>query len=409
MHDIKRAVLPTVKRLLKTFPCVAIIGARQVGKTTLLKQVMPKALFFDLEKRADFELIQRDPDFFLSQYNTEIIIDEAQILDRLFPALRVAIDQKRRQKGRFLISGSASPELIKHLSESLAGRIGILELPGFSLAESWGKTSKIYNYLAAFDVKKLLKLSPQLSRKNLFKSCIYGAYPEPFLELRNDKQAFRFWMDNYFQTYIRRDIRNLFSGLNLLAYQRFIAMLAGSSGHILNFSEFSRSLDVSQPTIKSYFQIAHGTFIWRMIPSYQRNVSKRITKMPKGYMRDSGLLNYILRNNSLEALQIHPNFGRIWEGFIVEELLKGFSNNGIKVEPFYYRTSNQAEIDLILEADFGMLPIEIKASTNVPQKSLICLKEFIRENKLPLGIVINLSEQPVWLSPNILQIPAVCL
>ncbi len=410
MHGIERSAVRSIQLLLKHFPCVAILGARQVGKTTIVKQVLPKAAFFDLEKRADFERIHRDPDFFLSQQEKPIIIDEAQISPDLFSALRVAIDAKRHKNGRFLISGSSAPNLLHRIHETLAGRIANFELSGFSLQESWKLSHNLfYKYLSEKNIKKLSSLKPKLSTKKLFESCLLGSYPEPFLKHKKKSEIFSLWMENYFQSYLQRDVRNIFPSLNIQNYQKFVAMLAGASGQILNASEFARSLDVSQPTAKSYFNIAHGTFVWRMLPSYQKNTTKRLLKMPKGHMRDTGLLNHILKNQTIDELQTHPAFGRIWETFIIETLLKGFQNQLIRVEPFYYRTSNQAEIDLILEGDFGILPIEIKSGTLTPKKRLVVLDNFIQEHNLSLGLVINNSNEVAWLTKHILQIPAGCL
>ncbi|MGR3303927.1 MAG: ATP-binding protein [Candidatus Scalindua sp.] len=410
MHGIKRTALKSVHFLLKHFPCVGILGTRQVGKTTLLKQALPEAPFFDLEKRSDFERIQRDPDFFLSQYNQPIVIDESQILPDMFPALRVAIDAKRHKNGQFLVSGSGSPDLLRHINESLAGRIATFDLGGFSLEESWGRTiSPFYRHVAEGKFKALTTLKPKMSTQQLLESCLFGGYPEPFLKHRRNEKVFSLWMENYFQSYIRRDIRNIFTGLNIQNYQRFVTMLAGASGQILNASEFARSLDVSQPTAKFYFQIAHGTFVWRMLPSYQKNTIKRIIKMPKGHMRDTGLLNHILKNQTVEQLQCHPLFGRIWETFIIETLIKGFNNSLIPVEPYFYRTSNHAEIDLILEGGGWTVPVEIKSGTVTPKKRLTNLENFVREHKLPFGLLINNAQEATLLTRNILQVPAGCL
>lgn len=407
MHAIKRDCISSIKYLLSHFPCVAVLGARQVGKTTLIKQVLKDVPFFDLERRVDFNRIERDPEFFLSQYNEPIIIDEAQNMSKIFNALRVSIDGKRDKNGRYLISGSASPDLLNNITESLAGRIAIFELSGFSLKEIWQtKSNNVYKYINEKNTDKILSLKPKISVKQLLQSCLSGSYPEPLIKYKDNNKAFNIWMENYFQTYIKRDIRNIFPGLNIQNYQRFISMLAGSSGQILNASEFARSLDVSQPTIKHYFQIANGTFIWRLIPSYQKNIKKRIIKMPRGHFRDSGLLNYILQNRDIEQLQNHPFFGRIWETFIIEELLKGFYNNLISVNAYYYRTGNGAEIDLILEGDFGILPIEIKSGSSIVKKRFISLQNFINEHNLPFGLLINNSEYPCWLSKNIMQLPA---
>jgi predicted AAA+ superfamily ATPase len=213
-------------------------------------------------------------------------------------------------------------------------------------------------------------------------------------------------MENYFQTYIKRDVRNLFPGLNINNYQRFVSMLSSSSGQILNFSEFARSLDVSQPTAKLYFDIAHGTFVWRMIQSYQKSVKKRIVKMPKGHMRDTGLLNYLLSISSVDAFYASPLSGRIWETFIIEEIIKGFKNLGILFELYYYRTSNKAEVDLVLEGDFGLIPVEIKFGAVTLHKNLHALESFIKDYGARIGLVINNASETAWLSKTILQIPA---
>jgi len=407
MHDIKRSAVSAVSYLLKHFPCVVVLGARQVGKTTLLKQVLPNKPFFDLESRTDCERIQRDPEFFLSQQEGPTVIDEAQTLPALFSALRVAIDRHRDKKGLYLLSGSSSPDLLKHITESLAGRAAIFELSGFGLEEAWKlPVNPLYDLLAKKNAGGILALKPRLDNNRILESCLFGSYPEPFLTQRKDTKAFYLWMENYFTSYIRRDIRNLFPGLNIENYQKFVAMLAGASGQLLNASDFARSLDISQPTVKSYFQIAHGTFVWRLLPSFHKNISKRVIKMPKGHMRDTGLLNHILHIGAAQQLQSHPAYGRIWETFIIEELLKGFGNALLPVAPFFYRTTNNAEIDLILEGDFGLLPIEIKAGSLTASRNLIALEQFIHEQKLPFGLVINNSLQPAWLTPKILQIPA---
>jgi len=410
MHYINRISFLSIKYLLQHFPCVAILGARQVGKTTLLKQIFPESPFFDLEKQADYQRIQADPDFFFSQYSEPIIIDESQILPNIFSALRVAIDNKRAVNGRYLISGSSSPELLRHINESLAGRIAIFHLQGFSLDESWEiMENPLYTYLKEKDFQAITRLKPHITSQQLLKSCLMGAYPEPFLKHQENPDIFQLWMNNYLQSYIQRDVRNVFPGLNIQNYHRFVAMMARASGQILNASEFARSLDISQPTVKFYFQIADGTFVWRMLPSYQKNMTKRLVKMPKGHMRDSGLLNFILKNTNLEELQTHPLFGRIWESFIIEEMIKGFNDRLIPVTSYYYRTGNHAEIDLILEGPFGVLPIEIKSGVTLPERSLTVLKQFVKDHQLSLGVVINNAQEVCWLSEHILQLPAGCL
>ena len=368
MSYLNRDLSQTVHYLLKHFPVVAILGARQVGKSTLLRHALPDAIFFDLERESDFQRVNDDPALLLQEVDRPVIFDEAQLSPALFEALRVAVDEKRDQSGQFLLSGSSSPHLLKQISETLAGRIAIVELDPLSWHEVLDRPAN--NLLSALqNPEELSQLAATKNKQELLSLCLQGGYPEPVLK-SDDSRFYRLWMENYLKTYVERDVRALFPQLNLDAYKRFIQMLAFSSGEIINAANFARSLDVSQPTIKNYLEIVEGTFLWRRIPSYQKNVNKRIVKMPKGHIRDTGLINYLLRVQSESDMKAHPQFGRTWEIFVTEQLIRHFKNNAERIEYFYYRTHNQAEVDLILDTDFGLIPVEIKAGSVTPKKQL---------------------------------------
>ncbi|HLD75119.1 MAG TPA: ATP-binding protein [Bdellovibrionota bacterium] len=408
MSDIKRSAINSVSYLMKKFPAVAILGARQVGKTTLLHQLLPGAPFFDLEREVDYERIKSDPEFFLSQYTETIVLDEAQLCSELFPAMRVSIDKRRKINGQYLLSGSSSPLLTKSLSESLAGRVAIFELSQLHLQECWGYTASFYDWLIDKNGENCEDIKPITTWDQLIQSCYYGGFPDPFLQ-REDIKYFGLWMSNYFKTYIERDIRKLFSGLNTDVYRRFIRMLANSSGSILKASNFSKSLDVSEPTVKSYLEIAEGTFLWRTLPSFRKNLKKRLVKMPKGHIRDTGLLNYLSNIADAESLKAHPFFGSIWEVFIIEQIIRGLQSRLVDFRYYYYRTHNQAEVDLILEGPFGLIPIEIKLGMRIGREQIVTLEKFVKEYKCPFGLIINNGDKPQSLSPGIIQIPATCL
>lgn len=407
MSSIQRSLVKQVKGMLNRFPCVVLLGARQVGKSTMLRQIFPQAKIFDLEKNSDFNRIDNDPELFINEVEKPLIIDEAQLCPKLFNALRVAIDANRSLYGQFLLTGSSSPELLKNISESLAGRVAILEVPTFDWSEATQSSeSNFVKNLAKPEA--LLSLKANLSKQELNELCLHGSYPEPFLR-RDDTIFFENWMENYFKTYIDRDIRALFPTLNFDAFKKFIRMLAVSSGDLINASNFARSLDVSQPTIKKYFEIVEGTFLWRSLKCYSKNTKKRLVKMPKGHLRDPGLINYLLKNYSVDDLKSHPNFGKIWETFIIEQILKRLSGELIHADAFFYRTHNQSEIDLILEGKFGLVPIEIKSGSSTEASKLKVLENFIEEQQCPYGIVINNGDEVFKLSPKILQIPAIYL
>jgi predicted AAA+ superfamily ATPase len=411
MHDMERMYEKLLFKLLELFPCVAVVGVRQCGKTTLLKQLSSSWQLFDLEKSSDLEIISRDPDLFLRLNPAQVAIDEAQLLPELFSSLRVAIDADRGKPGRFIITGSSSPELINSISESLAGRLAILELAPFTFAETQQILTPEISYLisnqASIQDFQALTAPPNILQKQ-YDYWFRGGYPEPWVE--NNPRFSKLWQQNYVQTYLNRDIQQLFPGLNRQKFKLFLQMLSHLSGTIINYSNVARTLGVSQPTAREYFHIAHGTFIWRHIPPYDRNSAKRIVKHPKGYLRDSGLLHFFLHLQSINDLLTHPAMGHSWEGMVIEEILRGLNSLGTSYDYYHYRTGGGAEVDLILEGEFGLLPIEIKYGQKVSLRELRGIKDFMKENKCRYGLVINNDERVTLYDESLLGIPfAACL
>jgi predicted AAA+ superfamily ATPase len=405
-----RNLEPQVSNLLDTFPIVAIIGARQVGKTTLAQTVARNFNYIDLENPADYDRITRDPAFFFSQYPEHVIFDEAQSFPELFAILRGVVDANRQQKGRFILTGSSSPELLKHISESLAGRVAIIEMDTLKTNEFYRQPlSHIYQaFTQPLDKEKFLdglSQTPQLDVKQVHDFWLRGGYPEPLDYGANDYQA---WMENYQSTYINRDIAKLFPQLDKIAYRRFLSVLGKLSSKIINKSDLARAIGVTEPTIRNYLQIVAGTFLWRLLPSYENSAIKSVVKMPRGHIRDSGLLHHLLKIASLEQLQNDPIAGFSFEAFMIEEILKGLQAAQIRnVSYYYYRTRNGAEIDLILHGSFGVLPIEIKYGSTISGRQLKALREFIDVNNLPFGVLVNQATEVEWLSEQIIQVPAI--
>jgi predicted AAA+ superfamily ATPase len=322
----------------------------------------------------------------------------------------VAIDRNRAQKGLYLLSGSSSPDLVKSIAESLSGRIAMLELGPFSLAEAFSQSaSPIYQLIATrAGIDALLTAaSPRIPLAQVLEYWFNGGYPEPWLS--NDDDFRRLWQRNYLDTYLLRDIGSLFPGLNRDRYRQFIQLLANVSGTLLNNAEIARTLGVSEPTVRDWLWIAHGTFIWRHIPAWDRSPHKQLVRHPKGYLRDSGVLHRLLQIPSQDHLASHVVNGRSWEGMIVEQLLRGLESAGYRASPFHYRTRGGAEIDLILQGDFGILPVEIKLSSSSPRRDWTALREFVETHQCAYGIVINNDERPRQLDDRILSIPAAAL
>ncbi|MDT8392065.1 MAG: ATP-binding protein [Lentisphaeria bacterium] len=408
MTFISRQSIRLVQDYLRFFPCVAIVGPRQCGKTTLVRHLTSDWHHFDLEKAGDYGQISADPDLFFRLHPERAAIDEAQVLPALFPALRVAIDASRSEKGRFIITGSSSPDLVHAISESLAGRVGVVELSPLSLEEICGGDAPFYDLFNDLEAgaEPLLTLSSRMTLQEIHHYWFHGGYPEPW---RVDDEPFsEAWMGQYVQTYLDRDIAKLFPGLNTPRFRQFVEMLAGFSGRIVNYAEAARALGVSQPTTRDYFHIAHKTFVWRHLPAYAKDVCKRVVKHPKGYLRDSGLLHFLSRIRDLPHLMGHPSMGASWESLVVEELLRGLQNRGVDHDAYHYRTAAGAEVDLVLEGRFGTLPIEIKYHHDASRKGIRALRDFVRENNLPLGIVVDNGEHPRRLDERLVAVPFSC-
>ncbi len=325
-----------IKELIQYFPCVAIVGPRQVGKTTLVKQIIGKSdgdyIYIDLENPMDYTRINDSFSFFNQFPDSSFAIDEVQRRKELFPILRSVIDANRKP-GRFILLGSASPDLIRDSSESLAGRIAYYELAPLNI----------------------LEITKQFSIDKLW---INGGFPIAFTESvpRN------IWMENFIRTYIERDLIQLGFPGNSINARRLWQMLAHIHGNLLNYSELSRSIEVSVKTVMNYVQFLESAFLINTLQPYLTNSKKRLVKAPKVYLRDSGVLHYFLGIESKEELIGHPKMGASWEGFIIEQIK---ANLKINRHIYFYRTHDGAELDLVIER--GGIPIagvEIKYGSN---------------------------------------------
>ena len=329
-----------INRSMKQFPVVAIVGPRQCGKTTMAKnQYLKKnaaTYYFDLESPADKSKF-KDPEFFLSSLEAKtIIIDEVQRLPELFELLRSLVD-KNKKAGKFLLLGSANPHLIKGVSESLAGRIAYVDVSPFNLLEVYKKQSDI--------------------NKHWFR----GGFPDAWLS-KNDAEAMA-WMNQFFRTFIERDLNTLF-GVTFSAELMFKLwkMLGHFHGSIWNAQNFAKGLDVSSVTVNRYLDYLEGAFMLRKLPAYFSSAKQRIVKSPKIYIRDSGLVHYLSDIHSSKELLFNPNVGNVWEGYVIEQIIELLPYT---IKPYYYRTQDGSEMDLVLVK--GLRPIaclEIKTSNN---------------------------------------------
>jgi len=407
--DKNRYLATKIHTLLAMFPVVALIGSRQCGKSTLVKQLRPNWKYYDLESPDDYQLISADPVTFFALETGGVIIDEAQQYPEIFNVLRGVIDSDRKNKGRFLLTGSSSPDIVKGITESLAGRIATVEMWPFKQGEFYEKEFPGFYPLmtdGGGQPKDFLQLKPLLSIDQTMNIWHKGGFPEPLIESEQNKEYYKQWVDNYITNYLGRDIRGLFPKLNIHNFRRFLTLLAQFSGHQLNMSDIARALEISVSTVKDYLDIIHQTFIWRNLQPYTGNLLKKVQKAKKGFFRDQGLLHYLLRIVDLEQLRLHPVAGFSFESFVTEEIIRGLqSTMSTHMDFTYYRTIDKSEIDLVIEGDFGVVPVEIKLNSMVKRKSLRGLQNFIDDMKLDYGLVINTARRVELLTDKIIQLP----
>ena len=407
----KRFLAQKIDKLLAMFSAVAIIGPRQCGKSTLIQAIRPDWKYYDLERPDDYQLITSDPLGFFSRQREKTIIDEAQQFPELFKVLRGVIDQDRNAAGRFLLTGSSSPGIIRGLSESLAGRIATIELWPFKTAEFYDKPlPQIYSILSDSDpdLTGLSMLQANIEPAQIYDHWLLGGYPEPRIKGLVMPEFHGLWMDEYFSDYIRRDIQRLFPRINTHKFRLLIQTLSFQSGTIINQSHIARALDVSSVTAKEYLEILHNTFIWRNLRSYEKNKLKKVQKMPKGFFRDQGILHHLLKIDNPDMMLVHPSADSSFEAFVIEEIIRGFQCTlKAGIDFYFYRTRDKSEIDLIIEAPFGLIPIEIKLGYKINQRMLRALKNFIQDTGAPFGILVNNSDKIEFLTDSIIQIPAI--
>jgi len=378
MNDyIERNLSAAILRKLQNVPVVAILGPRQCGKSTLAKMLLATkqdTLYLDLERPSDANKLT-DPEAFFSHNRDKLIcLDEIQRLPGLFPVLRSIIDENR-QNGQFIVLGSASPDLLRQSSESLAGRIAYLELTPFFIREISDNT----------DIIKMRKL------------WLRGGFPRSYLAV-DERESYE-WRLDFIRTFLERDIPSLGFKIPAGNIERFWKMFAHIHGQLLNRSKLGESLGISHHTVQTYVDLLSQMFVLRVLPPLESNLKKRLIKSPKIYMRDSGLLHALLRIEEQNDLMGHPVYGASWEGFALENILSSCPH----WESFFYRTASGAEIDLVLERSKQRIAVEFKVSTtpSVTQGFWSALEDL----KCTEAWVIAPVEAPYPLKENILVAP----
>lgn len=339
---IQRTIEKLLPGILATFPCLAITGPRQSGKSTLLRHALPEYRYVTLDDPSVLEQAHSDPIFFLDSLGEQCIIDEIQLAPGILSYIKMRVDADRNRNGRFVFTGSQQFGMIRNLGDSLAGRIALLDLLPFAAGEMQ-QAASVSGGLELFAA-----------------SCLTGAYPQLATTPEIDR---RLWYSSYIQTYLERDIRSLYDIGSLREFHRFMQLLAVRCSQMLNMSVFATDLGVSVPTVKRWLSVLEAGRIIFILPPHFNNLGKRIAKMPKVYFLDTGLVCHLTGVRNREQLLQGPMAGALFENYCIQETVKIFANQGEQPQLSYLRTNNGLEVDLIIEGqNLRSLPVEIKLS-----------------------------------------------
>ena len=377
MEYIARSIGSRFREYLKVFPAVMVWGPRQCGKSTIVAHELPHFEHFDLERPADYNLISADPELFLTEHGDRICIDEAQRYPELFSVMRHVID-KRRQNGRFVLLGSSGPILLRKVSETLAGRISILELTPFTVEESSACCSWTTRWWR-------------------------GGLP-PLYDLDTEEQRIT-WLQSYLQTLLERELPILGIRVPATRLLRFWTMLAHVHGQLLNVSMLAKSLELSPTAISNYLDILEGVLLIRRLRPFYVNVRKRLVKSPKVYIRDSGILHRLADLADESSLETWPNRGNSFEGLVLEELITAATNAMTGARFTFYRTQAGAEVDLLVQNGQRIWPIEIKLGIDVRHYDTVGLQHCMEDLKLDRGFIITRGDSIRSLGRGICTLP----
>lgn len=377
MKWVQRHGATALGRLLRTFPAVLIYGPRQCGKTTLVRAELPDWTHVDLEKPRDAALLAADLGDWLDAHPRRIAIDEAQRMPDLFPALRSSLDAARGH-GRVVLLGSASLALLRSSAESLAGRIGLLELTPFLAAELAGS---------------------QAERDRWF----WGGFPP--VHARRGSRARNEWIDDYVTTLLERDLPALGVQLPPARLRALLQMLAHVHGNLLSLSDLARSLGVTHPTVSRDLDVLEGTFLVRRLAPFHANIQKRLTKSPKLYIRDTGVLHALAGLSQPGELATWSRRGASFEGLVIEEIAALARERSSRAGLFFWRTEAGGEVDLLVAIGQRIIPIEIKLGTAVDHHALRSLRQCMADLGLKKGWVVTGSGERTRVGRDIEIVP----
>lgn len=407
---IKRSIEQTITKLSEEFPVIVITGARQVGKSTMLRMIKDEGMnYVSLDDMDVRNLALSDPKYFLEQYSYPLLIDEIQYAPDLLPYIKMIVDEERLKslknneptRALFWLTGSQQFNVMKNISESLAGRVGVLSLYSLSLSEITHNASSVFS--PNIDELKKKDVATMLDTKQIFERIYSGGMPSVVTENvdRND------YFSSYVTTYIERDVRQLLNVGRTIEFYNFLQYIAVRTAQEVNYNSIAGDIGIDSKTAKNWISILEASGIIYLLQPYYSNLSNRIIKSPKLYFMDTGLCSYLAKYPNAETLEVGALGGAIFETFVVSEIIKNLTSHGIdpRMRLYYYRDKEQKEIDLVYVEGDTLYPVEIKkgVSPSNPDKNFDVLQKYSKDVATGIVLCMSKSLQPInkncWLVP----------
>lgn len=390
-----RTLKQIIENSSKNFKVILISGMRQIGKTTFLKNIAGEnRTYVTLDNPNDLLMAKQEPQFFFQTYRPPLLIDEIQYAPEIFPYIKMLVDESN-DKGLIWMTGSQQFLLMQGVSESLAGRLAIFDMLGFSLYERCGIGEEQKSFLPSSNVIPKLK---KQDLKETFKTIWKGSFPQIALE---DDSQWAVFYSSYLRTYLERDVRQLLKVGDQMSFLKFLKVVAARTAQELNIADIARNVDIAPNTAKSWISILEASGVIYFLQPYFNNISKRTTKKPKLYFTDTGLCAYLTEWNTPETLETGAMNGAFFETFVVMEILKSYYHNGEHPSFYYYRDNTGVEIDLLISTNGTLYPIEIKKTSN-PSKDMIKNFRILEKTnqKIGYGCLICLTDKARPLTEN---------
>lgn len=392
----------------RQFPVLLVTGPRQVGKTTFVQHACAaNRTYLTLDDPALRSLAKEDPALFLQRFRPPMLVDEFQYAPELLPHIKMEVD-RRRKPGLFWLTGSQHFQAMKGVSESMAGRVGIVNLLGFSRREMIGKSQDAEPFLPdPMKISRRLAEERPVSLRDLYRIIWRGAYPSIAL---NDEIERDLFFSSYIQTYLQRDVRDLARVGDETAFLRFLRAAAARTGQLLNMADLARDADVAPNTAKSWLSILQGSGVVFLLQPWHSNITKRMVKTPKLYFLDTGLCAYLTEWSSPETLEAGAMSGAVLETWVVVEILKSYLHAGRQAPLYYYRDKDKLEIDLLIFRDGTVYPLEIKKTANPTKRDVRSLGAIDKLGQtIGTGGIICLCQTNLPLTDSYQSIPVAAL